>query len=125
MSEITWQERYKNNEEDKEIAMTISFTQVLIWIIIAAVIGVVGELIARRRAPDGIVGSCAGSLILRTDEIPGKRAGLYSSCFSDTRFPSANLRKSQNMVEIARGVARALAGRQMWVHRSLSAVVSI
>ncbi len=34
----------------KEISMTISFTQILIWIIIAAVVGVVGELIARRRA---------------------------------------------------------------------------
>jgi uncharacterized membrane protein YeaQ/YmgE (transglycosylase-associated protein family) len=37
--------------------MTISLTHVLIWIAIAAVVGVVGELIARRRAPDGIVGA--------------------------------------------------------------------
>jgi uncharacterized membrane protein YeaQ/YmgE (transglycosylase-associated protein family) len=37
--------------------MEISFTQVLIWIVIAAIVGVVGELLARRRAPDGIVGA--------------------------------------------------------------------
>jgi uncharacterized membrane protein YeaQ/YmgE (transglycosylase-associated protein family) len=37
--------------------MTISLPQVFIWIIIAAVVGVVGELIARRRAPDGIIGA--------------------------------------------------------------------
>ncbi len=37
--------------------MSISFTQVLVWILIAAVVGVVGELLARRRAPDGIVGA--------------------------------------------------------------------
>src|SRR3984893_11267039 len=37
--------------------MSISFTQVIIWILIAAVVGVVGELLARRRAPDGIVGA--------------------------------------------------------------------
>jgi uncharacterized membrane protein YeaQ/YmgE (transglycosylase-associated protein family) len=41
----------------KEVSMAISLTQVLIWIIIAAVVGVVGELIARRRAPDGIIGA--------------------------------------------------------------------
>jgi uncharacterized membrane protein YeaQ/YmgE (transglycosylase-associated protein family) len=37
--------------------MNISFTQVLIWIVIAALVGVVGELLAHRRAPDGIVGA--------------------------------------------------------------------
>lgn len=37
--------------------MNISLTQILIWILIAAVIGVIGELIARRRAPDGIIGA--------------------------------------------------------------------
>jgi uncharacterized membrane protein YeaQ/YmgE (transglycosylase-associated protein family) len=43
----------------KEVSLVISLTQVLIWIIIAAVVGVVvvGELIARRRAPDGIIGA--------------------------------------------------------------------
>ena len=35
----------------------MSITQIFIWILIAAVIGVVGELLARRRAPDGIVGA--------------------------------------------------------------------
>jgi uncharacterized membrane protein YeaQ/YmgE (transglycosylase-associated protein family) len=43
--------------------MSISFTQVLIWILIAAVVGVVGELLARRRAPDGIVGAIIVGLI--------------------------------------------------------------
>ena len=37
--------------------MAITLTQLLIWIIIAAVVGVVGELIAHRRAPDGIIGA--------------------------------------------------------------------
>ena len=35
----------------------ISLTQVLIWSVIAAVICFVGELLARRRAPDGILGT--------------------------------------------------------------------
>src|SRR5689334_16704467 len=47
----------------REVSMTITFTQVLIWIIIAAVVGVVGELITRRRAPDGIVGAILVGLL--------------------------------------------------------------
>ena len=43
--------------------MSISLTQVLIWIVIAAVVGVVGELLARRRAPDGIVGAIMVGLL--------------------------------------------------------------
>ena len=43
--------------------MDISFTQVLIWILIAALVGVVGELLARRRAPDGIVGAILVGLL--------------------------------------------------------------
>jgi uncharacterized membrane protein YeaQ/YmgE (transglycosylase-associated protein family) len=43
--------------------MSISFTQVLVWILIAAVVGVVGELLARRRAPDGIVGAIMVGLL--------------------------------------------------------------
>lgn len=43
--------------------MEITFTQVLIWILIAALIGVVGELLARRRAPDGIVGAILVGLL--------------------------------------------------------------
>ena len=35
----------------------ISLTHVLIWIVIAAVIGFVGELLTCRRAPDGILGA--------------------------------------------------------------------
>src|SRR5947209_14683519 len=37
--------------------MTISLTTLLIWIIIAAIVGVVGELIAHRRAPGGSFGA--------------------------------------------------------------------
>ena len=37
--------------------MSITLTQLLIWIIIAALVGVIGEFIARRRAPDGIIGA--------------------------------------------------------------------
>jgi uncharacterized membrane protein YeaQ/YmgE (transglycosylase-associated protein family) len=43
--------------------MKISITQVLIWIAIAAIVGVVGELLARRRAPDGIVGAILVGLL--------------------------------------------------------------
>ena len=43
--------------------MSISLTQVLIWILIAAVVGVIGELIAGRRAPDGIVGAIIVGLL--------------------------------------------------------------
>lgn len=43
--------------------MSISFTQVLVWILIAAVVGVVGELLARLRAPDGIVGAIMVGLL--------------------------------------------------------------
>jgi uncharacterized membrane protein YeaQ/YmgE (transglycosylase-associated protein family) len=37
--------------------MTITFVDLLIWIIIAVLVGAVGELIARRRAPDGFLGA--------------------------------------------------------------------
>ena len=37
--------------------MTITFTSLLIWILIALLVGVLGELIARRRAPDGVIGA--------------------------------------------------------------------
>ena len=37
--------------------MTISLVTLLIWLIIAAVVGLIGEAIARRRAPDGIIGA--------------------------------------------------------------------
>ena len=43
--------------------MEISFTQVLIWILIAALVGVVGELLARRRAPDGMIGAILVGLL--------------------------------------------------------------
>jgi uncharacterized membrane protein YeaQ/YmgE (transglycosylase-associated protein family) len=37
--------------------MHISLTQLLIWVLIAAFVGIIGELIAHRRAPDGIIGA--------------------------------------------------------------------
>ncbi|HEY0753072.1 MAG TPA: GlsB/YeaQ/YmgE family stress response membrane protein [Ktedonobacteraceae bacterium] len=43
--------------------MTITFTQILIWILIAALVGVIGEFIARRRAPDGIIGAIVVGLL--------------------------------------------------------------
>jgi len=37
--------------------MTITLVQLLIWILIAAVVGVIGELIVGRRGPHGIIGA--------------------------------------------------------------------
>lgn len=37
--------------------MTLTLIQFIVWLIIAAVVGLLGELIAGRRAPDGILGS--------------------------------------------------------------------
>ena len=37
--------------------MEVTFVQLIVWIIIAAIIGFLGELIAGRRAPAGILGS--------------------------------------------------------------------
>jgi|SRR5579884_2193103 len=37
--------------------MTITFTGLIVWIIIALIVGFLGELIAHRRAPDGIIGA--------------------------------------------------------------------
>jgi uncharacterized membrane protein YeaQ/YmgE (transglycosylase-associated protein family) len=37
--------------------MQISLEALLIWIIIALFVGFLGELIARRRAPDGLIGA--------------------------------------------------------------------
>jgi len=48
----------KHINSEKEIDnMVISFENVLIWLIIAALVGFVGELLARRRTPFGIVGA--------------------------------------------------------------------
>src|SRR5436305_6309090 len=38
-------------------SMAVTFTQLIIWIIIAAIIGFLGELLAGRRAPAGILGA--------------------------------------------------------------------
>jgi uncharacterized membrane protein YeaQ/YmgE (transglycosylase-associated protein family) len=38
-------------------SISITFTQLLIWIIIAALVGLADELIALRRAPDGVIGA--------------------------------------------------------------------
>ena len=37
--------------------MTITFASLLIWLLIGAVVGIIGELIARRRTPDGLIGA--------------------------------------------------------------------
>lgn len=37
--------------------MTLTATQFIVWLVIAAIVGFLGELIAGRRAPDGILGS--------------------------------------------------------------------
>src|SRR6266851_5358220 len=37
--------------------MTITFTQFIVWIVIAAIVGFLGEFIAGRRAPAGILGA--------------------------------------------------------------------
>src|SRR6266700_5805740 len=37
--------------------MAVTFTQLIIWIIIAAIIGFLGEVLAGRRAPAGILGA--------------------------------------------------------------------
>ena len=37
--------------------MSITLTQLIIWVLIAALVGFVGELLARRRAPDGFIGA--------------------------------------------------------------------
>lgn len=43
--------------------MAISLTQVLIWVLIAVVVGVVGELLARRRTRGGIIGAILVGLL--------------------------------------------------------------
>ena len=35
--------------------MVITFTTLVVWLIIAALVGIVGEVIARRRTPDGLL----------------------------------------------------------------------
>ncbi len=37
--------------------MTITLIQLLIWIVIAAIVGIAGELIAGRRGPHGFIGA--------------------------------------------------------------------
>ncbi len=37
--------------------MAITFTQLIVWIIIAAIVGFLGEFLAGRRAPAGILGA--------------------------------------------------------------------
>ncbi len=43
--------------------MTISLTTLIIWLFIAAIVGFVGELIAHRRAPGGIIGAIVLGLL--------------------------------------------------------------
>jgi uncharacterized membrane protein YeaQ/YmgE (transglycosylase-associated protein family) len=37
--------------------MAITFTELIVWIIIAAIVGFLGEFVAGRRAPAGILGA--------------------------------------------------------------------
>ena len=37
--------------------MTLSLTTLIVWILIAALVGIIGELLAGRRAPDGLLGA--------------------------------------------------------------------
>lgn len=37
--------------------MTLTLTQFIIWLVVAAIVGLLGELIAGRRAPAGILGA--------------------------------------------------------------------
>ncbi len=37
--------------------MNITLQNLIVWLIIALIIGFLGELIARRRTPDGIIGA--------------------------------------------------------------------
>jgi uncharacterized membrane protein YeaQ/YmgE (transglycosylase-associated protein family) len=37
--------------------MTITFTTLVIWLIIAALVGILGEVLARRRTPGGVIGA--------------------------------------------------------------------
>ena len=37
--------------------MVITLGTLLVWLIIAAIVGIIGELIAGRRVPDGIIGA--------------------------------------------------------------------
>ncbi|HZR41436.1 MAG TPA: transglycosylase [Ktedonobacteraceae bacterium] len=37
--------------------MEVTLTQLLVWIVIAAIIGILGELISGRRAPAGMLGA--------------------------------------------------------------------
>lgn len=43
--------------------MTITLGTLVIWLIIAIVVGFIGELLARRRAPDGIIGAAVVGFI--------------------------------------------------------------
>lgn len=43
--------------------MVITLGDVIVWLIIAALVGVVGELLARRRTPLGIVGAIIAGFI--------------------------------------------------------------
>lgn len=43
--------------------MTITLGTLVVWLIIAAIVGFIGEVIARRRAPDGIIGAIVVGLI--------------------------------------------------------------
>jgi uncharacterized membrane protein YeaQ/YmgE (transglycosylase-associated protein family) len=43
--------------------MDVTLGSVVIWVLIAALVGVIGELIARRHAPDGLIGAMIAGFI--------------------------------------------------------------
>ena len=68
--------------------MVITFTTLVIWLLIAALVGIVGELIARRRAPDGLLGAIILGFIaivaaiactwwVSQSSVAAKSAGIY------------------------------------------------
>jgi uncharacterized membrane protein YeaQ/YmgE (transglycosylase-associated protein family) len=48
---------HHNRFHKGESHMVITFAQLIVWIIVAAIIGFLGEFLAGRRAPDGILGA--------------------------------------------------------------------
>jgi uncharacterized membrane protein YeaQ/YmgE (transglycosylase-associated protein family) len=61
---------------------------VLVWLIIAALVGVVGELVARRRTPFGIV----GAIIVGIDSNKIEKRIPHLAFLGDGRGPGAHLR---------------------------------
>ena len=44
-------------QKKENLYMTITFTTLLVWLIISALVGIIAELVAGRRGPGGILGA--------------------------------------------------------------------